>query len=274
MIKKTLHNRQALAGLIIILFVVIVAIFAPLLMPNDPNKIDVLKKFLPASAEYPLGTDQLGRCVLSRLMIGARYSLGIAVPSLLAVGVMGITLGTAAAYIGGVFERVFLVVCDIFMAFPPLVIVLSLVGALGHGIGNILIAVFFSTWVWFAKVVRTYAKIEKNKEYVTASKIAGCSDLGIIVYHIIPNIFPQCIVYLSTGIASAILMVSSFSFLGLGFEKVVAEWGAMLSEAKSNFYTYPSFVLYPGACILLAAAGFNLFGEAMRDIVSPEEVSQ
>lgn len=274
MIKKTLRNRQALAGLIIIVLVMAVAVFAPLLMPNDPNQIDVLKKFLHASAEYPLGTDQLGRCVLSRLMIGARYSLGIAVPSLLAVGVMGIMLGTAAAYIGGRFERVFLVICDIFMAFPPLVIVLSLVGALGQGIGNILIAVFFSTWVWFAKVVRTYARIEQNKEYVTASKIAGCSGLRIIVRHIIPNILPQCIVYLSTGIASVILMVSSFSFLGLGFEKGVAEWGAMLSEARANFYTYPSFVLYPGACILLAAAGFNLFGEALRDIVSPEEVSQ
>lgn len=274
MIKKTLHSRQALAGFVIILMVAAVAVAAPLLMPNDPNRIDVLKKFLPASAEFPLGTDQLGRCILSRLMIGARYSLGIAVPSLLAIGVMGILLGTAAAYIGGGLERVFLVICDICMAFPPLVIVISLVGALGQGIGNILMAVFFSTWVWFAKVVRTYAKIEQSKEYVTASKLAGCSDLGIIARHIIPNILPQCIVYLSTGVASVILMVSSFSFLGLGFEKGVAEWGAMLSEARANFYTHPAFVLYPGACILLAAAGFNLFGEALRDIVSPEEVSQ
>ena len=274
MINKALHNKQALAGLIIILFIVTVAVFAPFLMPNDPNKIDVLEKFLPAGNEYPLGTDQLGRCVLSRLIIGARYSLGIAIPSLLAVGVMGITLGTMAAYTGGRLERIFLMSCDIFMAFPPLVIVLSLVGALGQGGGNILIAVFFSTWVWFAKVVRTYAKLEKNKDYVTASKIAGCSDMRIIVRHIIPNILPQCIVYLSTGIASVILMVSSFSFLGLGFEKGVAEWGAMLNEAKANFYTNPSMVLYPGACILLAAAGFNLFGEALRDIVSPEEVSR
>ena len=274
MIKKTLRNAQALAGLIIIALIVFVAVFAPLIMPNDPNKINVLKKFLAAGAEYPLGTDQLGRCVLSRLIIGTRYSLGIALPSLLAIGVMGITLGAAAAYIGGRFERVFLVICDIFMAFPPLVIVLSLVGALGQGLGNILIAIFFSTWVWFAKVVRTYAKIERSKDYVAASKIAGCSGLGIIARHIIPNILPQCIVYLSTGIASAILMVSSFSFLGLGFEKGVAEWGAMLSEAKSSFYSHPALVLYPGLCILLTAAGFNLFGEALRDIVSPGEVSE
>lgn len=274
MIKKTLHSKQALIGLFMILFIAAIAVFAPLIAPNDPNKIDVLKKFLPASADYPLGTDQLGRCVLSRLLTGARYSLEIAVPTLLAIGMVGITLGTAAAYIGGRLERIFLVICDIFMAFPPLIMVLSLVGALGQGVNNILIAVFFSMWVWFAKVVRTYAGIEKGKDYVTASKIAGCSDVRIIMHHIIPNILPQCIVYLSTGIASLILMVSSFSFLGLGFEAGTAEWGAMLSEARSNFYSHPALVVYPGLCILFATVGFNLFGEALRDIISPEEVSQ
>ena len=274
MIRKTLHHNQALAGLTLILFVMAVAIFAPSLAPNDPNQIDVLKKFLPASTDYPLGTDQLGRCILSRLLIGARYSLGIAVPTLLIIGVIGIAFGTAAAYIGGRFERAFLVICDIFMAFPPMALVLSLVGALGQGIGNILIAVVMSMWVWFAKVARTYAEIEKNKNYVTASRIAGCSGMQIIVRHIIPNILPQCIVYLSTGIASLILTVSSFSFLGLGFEAGTPEWGAMLSEAKSNFYSHPTLVLYPGLCILLATAGFNLFGEALRDIISPEEASE
>ncbi len=274
MIRKMMHHNQALAGLTLILFVMAVAIFAPSLAPNDPNQIDVLKKFLPASAQYPLGTDQLGRCILSRLLIGARYSLGIAGPTLLIIGVIGIAFGTAAAYIGGRFERAFLVICDIFMAFPPMALVLSLVGALGQGIGNILIAVVMSMWVWFAKVVRTYAEIEKNKNYVTASRIAGCSGMQIIVRHIIPNILPQCIVYLSTGIASLILMVSSFSFLGLGFEAGTPEWGAMLSEAKSNFYSHPTLVLYPGLCILLATAGFNLFGEALRDIISPEEASE
>lgn len=274
MIRKTLHHNQALAGLTLILFVMAVAIFAPSLAPNDPNQIDVLKKFLPASTDYPLGTDQLGRCILSRLLIGARYSLGIAVPTLLIIGVIGIAFGTAAAYIGGRFERAFLVICDIFMAFPPMALVLSLVGALGQGIGNILIAVVMSMWVWFAKVVRTYAEIEKNKNYVMASRIAGCSGMQIIVRHIIPNILPQCIVYLSTGIASLILTVSSFSFLGLGFEAGTPEWGAMLSEAKSNFYSHPTLVLYPGLCILLATAGFNLFGEALRDIISPEEASE
>jgi peptide/nickel transport system permease protein len=272
--KAFIKNKQALIGLALILFVSAIAVFAPLIAPNDPNKIDALNKFLSANGEYPLGTDQLGRCVLSRLIFGARYSLGIAVPTLLALGTVGLVLGTAAAYIGGRLERGFLIVCDIFMAFPPLIIVSSLVGAMGQGVEIILTAVIFSMWVWYAKVIRTYAGIEKAKDYILASKIAGCSGLRIVLHHIIPNILPQYIVILSTGVAALILMVSSFSFLGLGFEAGTPEWGAMLNQARSSFYSHPRLVIYPGICILLTAAGFNLFGEALRDVISPEEVSE
>lgn len=272
--KALFRNKQALIGLSLMLFISIIAVFAPLIAPNDPNKIDATSKFLSASREYPLGTDQLGRCVLSRLIFGARYSLGIAVPTLLALGSIGLALGTAAAYIGGRFERVFLIVCDIFMAFPPLIIVLSLVGALGQGVGIILAAVIFSMWVWYAKVIRTYAGAEKAKDYVLASKIAGCSGLRIVLHHIIPNILPQCLVLLSTGISSLILMVSGFSFLGLGFEAGTPEWGAMLNQARSSFYSHPNLVIYPGIGILITAAGFNLFGEALRDVISPEGASE
>ncbi|MDF2922810.1 MAG: ABC-type dipeptide/oligopeptide/nickel transport system, permease component [Paenibacillaceae bacterium] len=274
MLRQALRSKQALAGLALMLLMGGMAVFASVLMPHDPNHIQVAGKFLPSSWEYPLGTDQLGRCVLSRLIYGARYSLGVAAPTLLALGALGIGAGTAAAYIGGWLERLFLIICDIFMAFPPLIIVLSLIGALGQGIGNILVAVVFSMWAWFARIVRTYAGIEKSKDYITAARIAGCSDLRIICYHIIPNIWGPFIVYMSTGVASLILMVSGFSFLGLGFPAGTAEWGAMLGEAKSVFYSHPRLVVYPGIFILLTAAGFNLFGEALRDILSPEEVSQ
>ncbi|RAV05566.1 ABC transporter permease [Paenibacillus sp. YN15] len=274
MLRQAMHSKQALAGLVLILLMGGMAVFASVLMPHDPNQIEVSRKFLPSSWEYPLGTDQLGRCVLSRLICGARYSLGIAIPTLLVLGAAGIAVGTAAAYLGGWPERLMLIVCDIFMAFPPLVIVLSMIGALGQGIANILAAVVFSMWAWFAKVVRTYAAIEKNKDYITAAKIAGCSNLRIICYHIIPNIWGPFIVYMSTGVASLILMISGFSFLGLGFPAGTPEWGAMLGEARSVFYSHPRLVLYPGLFILLTAAGFNLFGEALRDILSPEEASQ
>jgi peptide/nickel transport system permease protein len=274
MFKKTLKNPQAVAGLSLIALFLLAALFAPLLAPNEPDQIDILAKYLPPGGDFPLGTDGLGRCVLSRLLYGARISMMIALPSLAVVGLCGVVLGASAAYLGGAAERVFIVVCDIFMAFPPLVIAISLVGALGAGIVNIVAAVFFSAWVWFAKVVRTWALIEKGKDYITASKIAGCSRAGIIFRHIIPNILPQCVVYLSTGVASVVIMVSGFAFLGLGFPAGTAEWGAMLNEAQANFHTHPELLLYPGLCMLLAAVGFNLFGEALRDVVTPEGAGQ
>ncbi|WP_127485794.1 ABC transporter permease [Paenibacillus ehimensis] len=274
MIKETLRNKQALTGLILIAFVSIIAVLAPIIAPNDPNKIDLYNRFQAANAQYPLGTDQLGRCVLSRLLMGASYSIGIAVPIILVLGTVGMTVGAAAAYASRRLEQVFLIICDMFMAFPPLVLVLSLIGSLGQGMVSIFAAIFVSMWAWFTKVVWTYARMEKGKDYILASHIAGCSGSRIVFCHIIPNILPQMVVYVSTGAASFILMISGFSFLGLGFAAGTPEWGAMLSEARSHFYSHPTLVVYPGLCILLAAAGFNLFGEALRDILSPEEVSE
>ena len=214
MMKKILRNRQAILGLILILFVLTVAVLAPIIAPNNPNTIDATNKFQTGNRVFPLGTDHLGRCVLSRLIFGARYSLGISLPILMALAAIGLSVGTAAAYRGGWIERVFLIICDIFMAFPSLIIVMSLAGSLGQGVRIILFSVIFSMWVWYAKVVRTYAAIEIAKDYIMAAKISGCGGLRIILCHIIPNIVPQCIILLCTGIASLILMISGFSFLG------------------------------------------------------------
>ncbi|WDV46501.1 ABC transporter permease subunit [Clostridiaceae bacterium M8S5] len=270
MAKNILSNKQALIGIIIVIFITLIAILAPYIAPNDPNKINPSYKFAKQSKLYPLGGDQLGRCVLSRLIYGARYSLGLAVPALLILAVISTIVGTLSAYIGGKIDKFFAIICDIFMAFPPLIIVLSLMGSLGQGVMNILVAVVFSMWVWFARVIRSYVLVEKRKGYITASKIAGCSDYKIITRHIIPNILPQLIVYFSTGIALMILMISGFSFLGLGLKAGTAEWGAMLSNGKAYLYTHPSLLIYPGTCILVTATGFNLFGEAVRDVISPQ----
>lgn len=274
MVKKILRNKQALAGLMLILFVLTIAVLAPVIAPNNPNTIDAVNRFKPGSRGFPLGTDHLGRCVLSRLIFGARYSLSISLPTLMALAAIGLSVGTTAAYIGGRIERVFLIICDIFMAFPSLIIVMSLTGALGQGVKIILFSVIFSMWVWYAKVIRTYAAVEIAKDYIMAAKIAGCGGPRIVLCHIIPNILPQCIVLLCTGIASLILMISGFSFLGLGLAAGTPEWGAMLNQAKSNFYSHPELVIYPGICILITTAGFNLLGEALRDIISPAEAGE
>ncbi len=269
MLGKIIKNKQAVIGLIMIIIVLIAAVLAPVIAPNDPMKVNITKKFQNNSSEYPLGTDQLGRCVFSRLVYGARYSLGIVIPILLVVALLSIILGTSAAYVGGKFDRIFILISDMVMAFPPLVIVLALVGSLGQGILNLAFAMIFSVWVWYAKVVRSYVLIEKNKDYVTAAIIAGSTDKDIIIKHIVPNILPSLIVFFSTGVAGMILMISGFSFLGLGIEAGTPEWGAMLSGAKQYIYSRPYMIAYPGICILFTAAGFNLFGEALRDIISP-----
>lgn len=269
--KKLLHNPQAIIGSALIALVILMAFLAPLLSPHDPMEVDITKKFLPSCGEYPFGTDQLGRCVLSRLLYGARYSLGLALPILAVLAFMGTLLGMLCAWAGGLFDKLMLVICDIFMAFPPLVIVLSLIGVIGQGAHNLILSIILSMWVWFVKIIRSYVLIEKNKDYVTASRISGCSEASVLFQHILPNIVPFMVIYFSTSVASIILMISGYSFLGLGLGNELPEWGAMLSSAKQYLYSDPMLIIYPGTCILLTAAGFNLFGEALRDILSPEE---
>lgn len=271
MFKKVCNNPQAIIGLVIISFVVLCGAFAPILSPNNPNTVDITKKFLDSSTEYPLGTDQLGRCVLSRVLYGARNSLAISIPIMLILGIVGTILGTLSAWIGGLFDKCLTIVCNIFMAFPPLVVVLALMGTLGESALNLIISIVLSMWVWFVKVIRSYVLIEKEKEYVMAAKISGSTARKMIFSHILPNCFPMIAVYFSTSIASIILMLSGYSFLGLGLPDTMPEWGAMLTSAKQYVYSKPSLIFIPGACILLTATGFNLFGEALRDLLSPEE---
>lgn len=269
--NKLLHNPQAVIGALLIAIILVVGVLAPFLAPHDPMAVDITKKFLEPCNEYPFGTDQLGRCVLSRLLYGARYSLGLALPILAILALIGTMLGMLCAWIGGLFDRIMNIICDIFMAFPPLVIVLTLIGVIGQGAVNLILSIILSMWVWFVKVVHSYVLIEKDKDYITAAKISGGSGADILFSHILPNILPLLVVYFSSGIASIILMISGYSFLGLGLGNDIPEWGAMLNSAKQYLYSNPMLIVYPGTCILLTAAGFNLFGETLRDILSPEE---
>jgi ABC-type dipeptide/oligopeptide/nickel transport system permease subunit len=271
MMKKVLHNKQAVLGLFIILVFAIIAIFAPVLAPHDPGAANVLIKFQAPSLEYPLGTDELGRCILSRLLYGTRYSLGIAVPIVLIIFCVSLVLGTLSAYYGGIVDCVFIVLCDIVMAFPPIVIILALIGGLGQSLINLFIALVLTMWAWYSKIVRSYVLQEKNKDYITAAKVYESSDSKIMLRHIIPNIIPILLVNFTISIGGVVIMISGFSYLGLGVGTGVPEWGSMLSNAKQYIYSYPQFILYPGVCILLCVAGFNLLGEALRDIVMPED---
>ncbi len=271
MFKSVLKRPQAVIGLTLIIVVVLTALFAPFLAPHDPELIDLTKKFLPASAEHPLGTDELGRCELSRLLYGARYSLAVSLPTLCVLAFIGLVLGTLSACAGQRLDRVMTVICDTFISFPALIIAVAVIGVLGNGLQNIAIAVVVAMWAWFTRSVRAYALVEMGRDYIPAARISGCGTAKLILRHLIPNILPQLFVYLSTSVASSILMVSGFAFLGLGLPPGTAEWGAMLNDSRTNIYSHAEFLIYPGLCILITAAGFNLFGEALRDILLPEE---
>ena len=273
MIHKLLKRPQAIIGLCLIAIVIVIAIAAPAFSPHDPELVNLSQKYAQPDAEYPLGTDQLGRCTLSRLLYGARYSIGISLPVLLILSVIGLIVGTFSACAGKKADHFITILCDVFIAFPSLIIAIAVIGVLGNGLQNIAVSVVIATWAWFVRIVRSYSIQEMGKDYILAARISGCNTGKLVFRHLIPNILPQFLVYVSTGVASSIIMVSSFAFLGLGLPSGTPEWGAMLNDARTALYSHPESLIYPGLCIFVTAAGFNLFGEALRDILMPEEDS-
>lgn len=271
MVYRIMRKPQAVIGLIIIIGIGLIAVFAPLLAPHSPDSIDIMNAYSVPSHEFPLGTDEMGRCMFSRILYGARNSLGIAAPTLILLALISTTISLICAYYGGLVDQVFSAVCNIFMAFPPLIVAITLVGSLGQGFYSIFISILLSQWAWFAKVTRTFVIREKHKEYIIACKISGCNNRQLIINHILPGILPHLIVYYSTGIASIILTISGYAFLGLGFAPGTPEWGAMFSGALIYIQNAPQLLIYPGICIVITTAGFNLFGEAFRDILLQEE---
>ncbi len=265
------RKGQIIIGLALILIFILMALAAPVLAPNDPNATNLALKNAPHSAEYPLGCDQMGRCELSRLLYGARYSMGLTIPVLIVLAAFALFVGCYSSYKGGLLDEVMRILCDILMAFPLIVIAMALVSAVDNSVASVIIAIGISMLAWFLRMVRSYAKTECGKEYIEAARIAGASGLRIVLRHLIPNVFPQFVVYFTTGIATAIMSVSSFAFLGVGLIAGTPEWGAMLNEARNSVYSNPALLIYPGICLIVCCAGFNLLGEGLRDAIGKED---
>ena len=271
MFERISKNSQACIGFILILTIFSLGVFAHYIAPNDPLKVKITQKLLSSSLEFPLGTDQLGRCILSRIIYGTRYSLGVSVFVISIVLLISFIVGTISGYYGGIVDRVIISICDIFMAFPPMVLVLALIGFLGPGIINLIFSMVFSLWAGYTKIIRSYVLAQKNKNYVLAAKVFGTPNYKIITRHIIPNVIPAIIVYAAIGTGRSILMISGFSFLGLGVQPPIPEWGSMLSEAKKFFYTNPELLAYSAVMIFITTLAFNIFGDALRDVLDPLE---
>lgn len=265
--KWSLYMSSFLVGVLCF-----VAIFAKWLMPNDPHEPNVANKLQGFSGQYPLGTDHLGRCILSRLIEGTQVSLTIALIVLASTIVISMLVGMLAGFIGGWIDLVLMRICDILLAIPNFIFAIVIVGALGGGITNLLIAIVFVSWVGFARIIRNMVVILKNADYVTYAKICGVSKGRMIVRHILPFVFPQMFLLKLIGLGSTILMISELSFLGLGVTAPTAEWGMMISESKTYLMTKPEMMLIPGVMITLTVLIFNAFGDALRDSLDPKTV--
>ena len=268
-LKASLHQPLVLISAIILLVIAILAIGAPWIAPHDPTLVDVTNKLKPPSAEYPLGTDHLGRCELSRLLYGARVSLGTAVLVMTITMVIAIFIGTITGYRGGLVDNLFMRLCDIVLAFPSVLLALVMIGFLGQGLFNLILAMVVVQWVFYARLIRGMIMEAKQRTFVLAARMSGTSHFGIVLRHLWPTILPQLIVLASLDLGSVILSIAGMSFLGLGVQPPLAEWGAMINDGRNYLRSNPGLMIYPGVMILIVVMALNLLGDGLRDLSDP-----
>ncbi len=273
MAARFLHNKTAVATVTIVLVIAITGIFAPFIAPNDPFKADIMNKYAPYSAQYPLGTDNLGRCILSRLIYGIRPTLGLAVLTMLGTIGLGGLMGLLAGYFRGMTEEIIMRVVDVMLSFPSQIMVFAVVALLGINVQNVILANVFIKWAWYARMIRTGVMQYRDKNFIQFSRCIGTPERFILIRHLMPSIASDLVVLASLDIGWAIINISTLSFLGLGVQAPTPEWGAMLNEAKNVLTSNPTQMIAPGIAIVVLVSAFNLMGDALRDILDPKEVN-
>lgn len=274
--KSLKSSKTGMIGLAIVLIVIFCAIFAGQLAPCDPMKQDIMNKlkdpiFAANSTQgHLLGTDQLGRDILSRLLYGARITLLIAFAGTIVGGIVGVIMGCLAGYYGGWVDAVIMRLVDIQLCFPFTLLALFIAAVLGSSLMNVILIAGITSWVRYARLVRGEILSIKETEYVEAIRALGGSDMRIIFCHILPNIISPVIVIATLEMAKIVLMEASLSFLGFGVPITVPTWGRMLSEARINMVTNPWQCILPGICITLTVLGVNLLGDWLRDYLDPK----
>lgn len=269
------RNKTAVGGLVIILLFILTAIFAPVLSPHDPVEISLYDQLKPpiwhkgGTSKNILGTDDLGRDILSRLIYGARVSLAVAVVSVGLAFVIGTLLGSVSGYYKGVLDNIVMRVMDMILAFPYILLAIVVVAYLGPSLRNAMIAIGITYIPRFARIVRGSVLEECEKDYVTAARAIGAKDLRIIFIAILPNCLRPLIVQTTLSFASAILDAAALSFLGLGAQPPTPEWGAMIAMGRALILRASWVMTFPGLAILFAVLGFNLLGDGLRDALDP-----
>jgi peptide/nickel transport system permease protein len=267
--RVLLRDRTAAFGLAVVTVLVLAAVFAPVLAPHDPNAVDILGKHASPSLDHPLGTDNLGRDNLSRVLFGARLTIGTAVLASGAVALIGIVLGVLAGFLGGVVDAVISRIVDLVLAFPPFLVALAVTGVLGVGLGHVAIALISVWWARYARIVRSAVIAERGKPYMEAARAVGSSRTRVVRRHLLPNIIAPVVVLTTLDTGDLVLAISGLSFLGLGVRPPAAEWGSMLSEARAYLSTEPLLMVWPGLALFVLVLGFNLLGDGLRDALDP-----
>jgi len=259
------RNKLAIAGLFIIGSLIFAAIFAPYLAPFEPFEQSLRGGLKPPSLEHPLGQDKLGRDNLSRIIYGSRISVCVGLFAVSISLLIGTTIGSVAGYLGGWIDELFMRIVDIFLAFPGILLAIALTAVLGPSLHNVILAICVTGWVSYARIVRGQILTVKEREYIVAAKAIGANPLRIIMIHILPNILSPLIVEATFGMAGAILVEASLSFLGLGAQPPTPSWGSMLNEGTQFLLIAPHTTTFPGLAIMIVVLGFNFLGDGLRD---------
>jgi len=266
-----LRRPSLMIGLALVGLLALLALFGHWIAPHDPDLVDLSQRLQAPDARHWLGTDHLGRDLLSRLIVGTRLSLGSVMLTLALVLALGLAVGGVAGFVGGRTDLLLMRLCDMFMTFPTLVLAFFFVTLLGTGLSNVIIAIALSHWAWYARMVRGLVITQRGREYVLASRLAGASRWARLRQHVLPNIAGPLLVLATMDIGHMMLHVSGLSFLGLGVAPPTAEWGVMINDAKEFIWTHPQLLLLPGLMIFFSVMAFNLLGDALRDRLDPTQ---
>ena len=268
-IQRLLRNKLAILGMVIMILFLLTALFAPLLAPYDPIDQTLRDRRQPPSREHLLGTDDLGRDILSRVIFGTRKSLQVGVLSVSLAILAGAFIGAMTGYLGGWFDTLLMRLMDILMAFPSLLLAIAIVTILGPGLLNMLYAIAIVSIPVYARIVRASVLSVKSEDYILAAHALGTRGSRVLLRHVLPNCLTPLIVQGTLGIGTAILDAAGLSFLGLGAQPPTPEWGAMLGQGRYAVFSAPHIVIFPGVAIMLTVLGFNLLGDGLRDALDP-----
>ena len=267
---KLKQNKMTLVGIAILLLIVLLSILVPFLSPYDPNKVELVNKFQPPSASHWFGTDEVGRDIFTRIFYGAILSLGLGILIIFVAALIGIIIGSISGYIGGIVDTIIMRLVDMVLAFPSLILAMSLAAVLGPNIQNAMLAIAIVKVPVYIRLARAESLSLKEKLFVKSAETFGINNMLIIIKHIIPNAISPVIIQATLDIGDTILLIATLGFLGLGAQPPTPDWGAMISVGWTYLLTYWWYPVFPGIFLFLAAGALNLIGDGIRDVLDPK----